>query len=134
MESGGIEWSGIDHGFIVWFCKKWMEWNGVGWYPFHQIPPIKPILHSIQFGVYPMGWNTFLNNYNFTHIFTITSATLFFCLFTVSYFFFSFLSLVPFYYLLCYYSINIHTINKVLFLNSIHLVSYMFVSLQHRIR
>jgi len=54
------------------------EWNGVGWYPFHPIPPIKPILHSIQFGVYPMGWNTFLNNYNFTHIFTITSATLFF--------------------------------------------------------
>jgi len=44
MKSGGI-----GHGSIVWFCKKWMEWNGVGWYPFHPIPPIKSILHFIQF-------------------------------------------------------------------------------------
>jgi len=24
-----VEWSGNESYFIVWFCKNWMEWNGV---------------------------------------------------------------------------------------------------------
>jgi len=58
------------------FVKK--EWNGMGWYPFHPIPSIKPIFHSTQFGVYPIEWNASRNNYNFAGTFTITSDALFF--------------------------------------------------------
>jgi len=49
-----MEWSGIECSFIAWFCKKRMEWNGIGWYPFHPISSVKPIfippnLKCIQF-------------------------------------------------------------------------------------
>lgn len=29
VENGGMEWSGIECGYIVWFCIKGIEWTGV---------------------------------------------------------------------------------------------------------
>ena len=69
----GMEWSGMKPHSIVWFCKKWMEWNGVGWNAFHPIPLIPSIFHSTQFGVYPMEWNTLIIKLPFCHHFFLIS-------------------------------------------------------------
>jgi hypothetical protein len=55
-----MEWSEIEWYSIIWFSKKWIEWNGVWWNPFHPIPLIHSIFHSIQLGVYGMEWNTLI--------------------------------------------------------------------------
>jgi len=123
-------WNGMGYNMVPLFGFVKKEWNGVGWYPFHQMPPIKPIFHSIQFGVYPMEWNTLINNFNFAPTIIIISAALFFLSLHCFLFLLRFIiPRSPLLSSLLLLFINIHSINKVLFLNSIRLFhTFLFYS------